>query len=289
MLPDVVASPPVGRGRAAAVVLVSAVALLAVPRPAPAATLVGETFTPDTALGSFVTVVQSGSPGDRYRVPTAGILTSWSYRATSQVPVLSLRVARQTGGSSFTIVGSSFSFLPAPNQLNTFDARIAVRPGDVLGLFAEGSALIATGAGGYSYHFTTGDPQSGSGPPFAGPFSGAKLDVSATVEPDCDSDGLGDETEDPDVVLPCTADTTPPETKILHADTGRRATFKFRSSEQHDAILQCSRDGRRFKRCTSPQQYFVKPGHHSFRVFAIDAAGNVDPTPAARHWRVRRR
>ncbi|MDO9497185.1 MAG: hypothetical protein Q7J48_15875, partial [Nocardioides sp.] len=33
----------------------------------------------------------------------------------------------------------------------------------------------------------------------------------------------------------------------------------------------------------------VRPGTHKFRVRAIDAAGNVDPTPAVWKWRVKRR
>jgi DNA-binding beta-propeller fold protein YncE len=42
-----------------------------------------------------------------------------------------------------------------------------------------------------------------------------------------------------------------------------------------------------FAPCTSPTAYsFLTPGSHSFRVRAIDQAGNVDPSPALRTWTI---
>ena len=38
-----------------------------------------------------------------------------------------------------------------------------------------------------------------------------------------------------------------------------------------------------------PRVYNVKLGKHTVRIFAIDAAGNADPTPALFRFRVRRR
>lgn len=64
------------------------------------------------------------------------------------------------------------------------------------------------------------------------------------------------------------------------------ATFGF-SSTQEGSIFECSLDGAVFSQCASPKDYTgLANGSHTFRVRAIDAAGNADPSPAARTWTV---
>jgi hypothetical protein len=85
-----------------------------------------------------------------------------------------------------------------------------------------------------------------------------------------------------------TVDTVPPDTTITGGPTGSTtattATFTF-TSTQSPATFQCSLDNAAFTACTSPNTYsgFAK-GTHTFQVRSIDAAGNVDPTPASRTW-----
>jgi len=43
---------------------------------------------------------------------------------------------------------------------------------------------------------------------------------------------------------------------------------------------------RAFRPCASPKKLKAKLGKHTFAVRAIDAAGNVDPTPATRTFKV---
>jgi hypothetical protein len=43
------------------------------------------------------------------------------------------------------------------------------------------------------------------------------------------------------------------------------------------------------RRCASPRAYSLAPGRHRVRIFAVDAAGNPDPTPAVFRFRVVRR
>jgi hypothetical protein len=87
-------------------------------------------------------------------------------------------------------------------------------------------------------------------------------------------------------------DSTPPQTQIVKGP-GKRlakgiARFRFRSSEAGSSF-RCSLDRRKPKRCRSPRTYKrLKPGRHVFRVWAIDASGNKDPTPAKRRFRVPR-
>jgi hypothetical protein len=85
-------------------------------------------------------------------------------------------------------------------------------------------------------------------------------------------------------------DTTPPQTTITKGPKtktrSRTAKFKFVSSET-GSKFECKLDRKPFKRCKSPKKYKgLKPGKHVFKVRAVDKAGNVDPTPAKKKFRV---
>jgi large repetitive protein len=87
-----------------------------------------------------------------------------------------------------------------------------------------------------------------------------------------------------------TVDTAAPETTIDSGPTDptseTSATFTFSSSEGSSSF-ECSLDGAAFTSCTSPASYSgLAPGSHTFEVRAIDAAGNVDPSPASYAWSV---
>jgi hypothetical protein len=88
-------------------------------------------------------------------------------------------------------------------------------------------------------------------------------------------------------------DRTPPRTKLL----GHRAkllrvaprhraavTLRFAASER--SRFECKLDAHPYRRCRSPLHARLAPGRHTFRVFAIDAAGNRDRTPALLRLRV---
>jgi Ca2+-binding RTX toxin-like protein len=87
---------------------------------------------------------------------------------------------------------------------------------------------------------------------------------------------------------------TPPRTRILSRPAKlvrvrklpTRLVFRFNASE-HGATFRCKLDRGRFKPCHSPRAYEVGAGLHVFKVFAIDPAGNTDPTPALFRFRIR--
>ena len=88
-------------------------------------------------------------------------------------------------------------------------------------------------------------------------------------------------------------DTTAPDTTITSGPSGRTnarsASFSFGDSEE-GSTFDCRLDGARWKGCDSPAGYDgLASGGHTFEVRATDVAGNVDRSPAARAWSVRRR
>jgi len=85
-------------------------------------------------------------------------------------------------------------------------------------------------------------------------------------------------------------DTTPPQTTIAKGPGAKldqgQAKFSFRASEAGSRFL-CKLDARKARACKSPKTYTgLAPGPHAFKVWAIDAAGNKDPTPAKRRFKV---
>ena len=90
-------------------------------------------------------------------------------------------------------------------------------------------------------------------------------------------------------------DSSPPDTTIdsqpANPSSSSSATFAFSGSDSGSGVagFQCSLDNSAFAACTSPQSYSsLADGSHTFQVRAVDAAGNVDPTPASFTWTRRR-
>jgi Ca2+-binding RTX toxin-like protein len=91
-----------------------------------------------------------------------------------------------------------------------------------------------------------------------------------------------------DRIAPLTRIQRQPARLLFAAGPRRRVVFAF-SATEGGASFRCRLDRRPFRPCRSPLAYRVAPGPHTFRVFAIDAAGNRDRSPAVFAFRVRRR
>jgi hypothetical protein len=86
------------------------------------------------------------------------------------------------------------------------------------------------------------------------------------------------------------ADTTPPDTAITAGPSGTisstSAGLSFSATESRSGY-ECNLDGAAWSSCSNPKAYGgLSEGPHEFAVRAIDAAGNVDPTPATRTFAV---
>jgi hypothetical protein len=164
---------------------VALAALVAAPSTSAAAT-VGQLFAPDTTCTSSQTRLQLGvADGNSYTMPSAGVLTSWSFQAgTTPLTGLQFKVARPLGGNSFQIVGSTPAGPQATGAINTTAAPlIPVQQGDLIGI-SYGSGQCETGGGpaADSYAFIDGDQPFGSTATYGGPSGGGRFPVQAVTD-----------------------------------------------------------------------------------------------------------
>ncbi|MDP9439577.1 MAG: hypothetical protein M3P49_12695, partial [Actinomycetota bacterium] len=87
-----------------------------------------------------------------------------------------------------------------------------------------------------------------------------------------------------------TLDTTAPNTTLDASGpsgTTKTTSASFTFSSEAGATFECKLDASAFEPCASPKSYTaLTNGSHTFRVRAIDQAGNVDASPASRTWTV---
>ena len=85
-------------------------------------------------------------------------------------------------------------------------------------------------------------------------------------------------------------DTSPPNTTIASGPSGTTtnsfATFTFSATEPSTFLCQLDGNGAA-QPCTSPHTYVnLTSGAHTVAIWATDAMGNADPTPATRSWTI---
>jgi len=293
----------VGRGSYRGLALAAALACFAlVPATASAATSLGQTSPPSSCDGGTFEGVQiaTGNPPS-YAVPAGGgVITSWSQLASPALTQSAkLKLWRPTGAAlTFRVVGASDLRALSPSVLNTFPTRIPVQSGDLVGLGwtapvgpSQVGCQFSTSSPGDQFGGHPGDTPTGGETSF-GSGSNFRINVSATLEPDADNDGFGDETQDG-----CPTDNTAqgacpvPDTTITKGPKDKTkkktATLEF-SSSLDGSTFECSVDGKPFAACASPHTIKVAKGKHSFAVRAV-RKGQTDATPATDTWKVKKK
>lgn len=151
-----------------------------------------------------------------------------------------------------------------------------------------------------TFTFTSSEPSAtfscafdgGPGAPCTSPFVRSGLSDGIHYVTITAIDAAGNADPRPPLVV-WTIDTVAPETTIVSgpasSTAARTATFQFTSSEA-GSTLRCALDGGEAPvtvPCTSPTSYSaLSVGTHRFSVFAIDAAGNADASPATYTWTI---
>lgn len=297
--------------------------VLPIAAPADAAVTVGPNPLPERSgvvgSGNAKIFTTSVAPGVSLASPIDGVVVRWRVRrGQKQGPGIlaadkvSLRILRSTGVTDqFTAVGTSEihdvpSSTTDPIDVYEYTTRLPIAAGDSIGLGTAVGEFPFRSALNAFYLMRLSPLADGQTATFSpGMVSDRYVLVNADVEPDCDKDGFGDETQDPTIpqIPSCgfaAADTTAPDARISRAPKKRIKTRKQRakvritfSSDDPASRFECKLDNQAYTACTSPKSYRIKATgrltKHTFSVRAIDAAGNVDPTPAALKFKVKRR
>jgi hypothetical protein len=193
--------------KTASVVVVVVSALMAASPGVSAATHVGATLTPGTGNsclgGPDYELLQTGrASGPSYATPSAGVITVWSFQADDAVQtVMTLRVFRPTGTPhQYQVIadGSELKTIPASSGLHNFGARIPVNAGDFIGIRSTtGECAFETNNPADTYDRRSGTATAvGALGNYLFDVTGWIIDISATLEPDADNDGFGDESQD---------------------------------------------------------------------------------------------
>jgi hypothetical protein len=192
-------------------------------------------------------------------------------------------------GNVFPVKAKSPTFPMLASSVNTFDVRVPVQAGWLLGAQFSGTNVWCgkqTFAGADDLVFSS-DSVDNPTVSVSSPFD-FHVNITAVFEPDVDGDGYGDVSQDacPDsalAVVACPA----PDTAITKAKAkGTAVTVAFTSTVAHSTYL-VSVDGKAPKETLSPYMAKLKPGKHKITVQALSPFGIADPTPATKKVKVK--
>ncbi len=277
----------------------SALALtFAVPALAAGSVTVGTdtSLEPVAVTGCGVDPCSFANIGPVYAIPADGVIVRWRIRTENGTGDWRIRaiglldetgLATGRGGGGFETV--------APAGTRTFEARVPVQAGDQLGVDGPNSftaaldLVFADDANSRFWLPPLVDAAPGASPVIS--LSGFAALYNADIEPDADGDGFGDETQD---LCPTDAarqaECDPPQTKITKGAPTKTEKTKVRfrfSSDEPGSTFECKSDKEPYKPCASPRTVKrLDEGKHKFKVRAVDAAGNVDPSPAKDKFKV---
>lgn len=179
---------------------VLAAAAVTAPASASAATDFGNACTATTTSPGVTVVMTGKAPANPLPIaaPVAGVIT----KAKFTLPVTPITIPtevktlRPTGPPGTYQVIESSSSLPVTGGTSSYDVRLPVQVGDLLGVASGlGSLMCSTPNAGDTVGTAPGLLPPGASAAFASLPSTA-IPLVASIEPDADADGYGDETQD---------------------------------------------------------------------------------------------
>jgi hypothetical protein len=175
------------------------------------------------------------APGGLFS-PIDGVVTSWRFASMSTGNQISLRVLRPGTGFIATGAGTSSSQSAVAGINGPFPAQLPIKAGDTVGLNATAGALILRNTAEASS--TAWTPPLPDGATLMGSNAGSLQTMAeATVEPDVDCDGKGDETQDANLNDgPCGDHVAPAQTLTAKKKQTIRKAAVFETLDQQGTV-----------------------------------------------------
>jgi len=169
---------------------------------------------------SLVSVAHGPTSPLPVAAPSAGVITEWKLNVElseltpeeraelANAVAQQLLVLRPAGPDHYTVVGRSEAGPLDLGGVSSYPADIPVQQGDLLGLSGAFTLFCETTDPGDAVAPFFGSSPVGATVETEAPVSEAQVPVVAKIEPDVDSDGAGDETQDkcpqsPNYQAPC--------------------------------------------------------------------------------------
>lgn len=159
-------------------------------------------------LQSLVSVAHGPTSPLPVAAPSAGVITEWKLNvdlaeltpeereAFGSAVSQQLVVLRPAGQDRYAVVGKAEAGPLVLDGINSFPAQIPVQQGDLLGLSGAFTLACETEDPGDAVGAFFGSAPVGATVETEGPVEGVQVPVTAKIEPDVDSDGFADLTQD---------------------------------------------------------------------------------------------
>jgi hypothetical protein len=262
-----------------ATALAVVLAALLVPASASAATTIGSDLAAvpdfDFTCPADCTVAFRTLPGHQVTAPFDGVIVRWRIGVgpSSDAQPVKLRVVRGTGTSKTGAGSSQAELVPAAEGTYLFGTRLPVVAGDFIGIDCCAGATTD----GTFFRTTITEAELDYWSPPLGDGQTRMRDsretyemmVNADLEPDCDADGFGDETQDPNI------SSCHPRTLTLDANKnkvkkGKKVTLTGRVTQTRQGGTACAANqGVELQRKKPSQTTFT-----TVEQLQTDAAGN---------------
>lgn len=199
----------------------------------------------DLESGRGCIAVNEVLPGRQLAAPFDGVIVRWRTRlgATTDAQTIRIRVLHPLSPETFEIVSSgSLESIPEGAATYAFAASLPIAAGDEVGLESESGKTIVYQASLAETHSIVFAPDgmaldgSSTGMPvFDNP--GLEATFNVEVEPDCDHDGLGDETQDSDLPPACKPPPPTPATPSNAITLGKPKLNKKKGTARQPVTL----------------------------------------------------
>jgi hypothetical protein len=188
-------------------VLAIGVAALAMPGSAGGAVTIGSNLqsaptrtllcTGSPCTTSHIALPATSTAPDGLVAPIEGVIVRWRIKVGNDLTPVALRITRPGIGAMRTGGGTGPTVTPAANAISTYNVQLPIQQGDAVGIDCCQDAFLDAYSDTAGAYYSSWLPRLQDGGPFrvVSPTS-QELLVNADIEPDCDADGFGDETQD---------------------------------------------------------------------------------------------